>query len=485
MKTLPAGLAAEIAKQGRSLQRFHLLDVQTWDGQTYFWSDFEGTFPGVLAAGTQTYKPWLKQPPTIKRYRSQQADGGDFSLQNLSGNTIDREVAALIKAREFEGAYCVYRRWFSPLEATDEEFHATLTEQDIGDEEIRFRLTQVFQPNDISAADFRETLQCHFRFTSAQCGYRRAEAMLGLTTATIFSANTIGAGGLSMTPDLYKDELVMILTGTGAGQERYISTHTATTATLKSNWTTAPDGTSQFVIVGPGTMIVSPQLADIFSSNTIGKTGLGRGVDADKGHSVAILSGTGAGQKRQIASNTATTYTVTPNWTTAPDGTSRFVVIYRTCSHDLAACTARGVPERFPGIVQLHAGLTQIVPRFGGGCPLSGAPVKLYGDPADWAMRVQPCEEFIELLTETGRKGTFSRPDKRYCRRGLLAVWELVSGDLMLTDDGEERLVSAKAVHIPGATVDSYEARKGHIYSAWGFIGHNVKDPMTDLGLIG
>ncbi|MGH8678581.1 MAG: hypothetical protein ACREUQ_09555, partial [Burkholderiales bacterium] len=91
MKTLAAGLATELAKRGRSLSRIHLLDVQTGDGQNFFWSDFEGVFPSVLTGTNQVYKPWIKQAPSIKHFRSLQADGGDFSLQNLSGNLIDRE----------------------------------------------------------------------------------------------------------------------------------------------------------------------------------------------------------------------------------------------------------------------------------------------------------------------------------------------------------------------------------------------------------
>jgi hypothetical protein len=113
----------------------------------------------------------------------------------------------------------------------------------------------------------------------------------------------------------------------------------------------------------------------------------------------------------------------------------------------------------------------------GGPCPLSGAPVKLYGDPAWWTMRVVPHEDFIEIETETGRKGTFTPDDRRYCRRGLLAMTELTLGDWMLTEDGEERLREMAALHLPGATADSYEATQGHVNSAWGFIGHNMKEP--------
>jgi len=360
MRTLPAGMLSELAKRGRSLQRVHLVDVQRADGSTYFWSDFEGVFLSRLTGANQQYKPWITQAPTIKMSRSLKSDNGEFHLQNLSGTTIDREVAALIKGGEFEGAYVIYRPWFVPLDAAAFEFHGFLSDIQVDSDEVLFRMLQLFQPNDIPAYDFIQTVQCHFRFNSAQCGYRRGQLFLPQTTATIFSANTIGAAGLALTPDLFKDELVMVLSGTGAGQERFISTHTATTFTLKTNWTTNPDATSKFIVTGPGAMIVATTLADIFSATTIGKTGLGRTVDQDKGQSVAIISGTGAGQNRQITTNSATTYTVTPAWTTTPDATSNFIVVFRLCPKDRASCNTRGVLERFPGIIQLQPQITGI-----------------------------------------------------------------------------------------------------------------------------
>jgi len=151
-------------------------------------------------------------------------------------------------------------------------------------------------------------------------------------------------------------------------------------------------------------------------------------------------------------------------------------------SFGLAARTDRRMSARLSRIPQVRVGTSQIrTPRGGGGCPLSGAPVKLYGDPLDWEMRVLPCEDFIELVTESGRTGIFSYPDRRYCQRGLIAVSEMVIGDLMLTEDGEERLISAEKRHLPAATVDSYEASRGHIYSAWGFVGHNLKYSLENL----
>lgn len=113
-------------------------------------------------------------------------------------------------------------------------------------------------------------------------------------------------------------------------------------------------------------------------------------------------------------------------------------------------------------------------PRYQGfGCPISGAPVKLYGDPSWWTKTVEPCTDFIEMITESGRRGMFSTTDLRYCHMGLiqLSLWKV--GWLALTEDGEEKVTALNPKYDPYGEVDHYEATQGHIYSAWGFIGHN------------
>jgi hypothetical protein len=49
-------------------------------------------------------------------------------------------------------------------------------------------------------------------------------------------------------------------------------------------------------------------------------------VDAFAGKAVEIYAGTGAGQTREVVSNTADTLTVTPDWTTTPGTTSIYEV---------------------------------------------------------------------------------------------------------------------------------------------------------------
>src|SRR3989454_6990143 len=49
-----------------------------------------------------------------------------------------------------------------------------------------------------------------------------------------------------------------------------------------------------------------------------------------RSHLVRITAGTGAGQTSTVSSNTANTLTVSPAWTTIPDGTSKYAISQST-----------------------------------------------------------------------------------------------------------------------------------------------------------
>jgi hypothetical protein len=67
------------------------------------------------------------------------------------------------------------------------------------------------------------------------------------TTPNIFSATKIGLTTKAWTVNSWTNFQVRIISGTGIGQVRTISSNTATTLTVPT-WTTTPDGTSVFAI---------------------------------------------------------------------------------------------------------------------------------------------------------------------------------------------------------------------------------------------
>ncbi len=66
--------------------------------------------------------------------------------------------------------------------------------------------------------------------------------------ADIFSSNSVGSTLLAMTTDALVGHVVRIVRGKGAGQERAVTSNTATTAVVEPDWETEPDVSSVFVI---------------------------------------------------------------------------------------------------------------------------------------------------------------------------------------------------------------------------------------------
>jgi len=73
-----------------------------------------------------------------------------------------------------------------------------------------------------------------------------------------------------------------------------------------------------------------PETVNITSATTVGNTTLNMPPNLYNGATVRISSGTGAGQEQTIASNTASTLTITIPWSVEPDATSSFLIAEST-----------------------------------------------------------------------------------------------------------------------------------------------------------
>jgi phage-related protein len=169
-RTLPAGTEAFLARQGGMFVPVVLVDIQTIDGTQYFWSDYEGTYPAKIVGGNQFYNGWIKSGCNFTRSRDMSSNAGDLLLQNLSGNTIDRDVASALKNHEFEGAYAVTRLWVPLLDAAIDEFHCSLTEPTSKEDEAGARELQLFDPAQFVIAGDVQVETCTWRYKSLQCG---------------------------------------------------------------------------------------------------------------------------------------------------------------------------------------------------------------------------------------------------------------------------------------------------------------------------
>lgn len=149
-------------------------------------------------------------------------------------------------------------------------------------------------------------------------------------TATSGAVGAINNTGAAYTVDALIGYTVRITAGTGSGQEVLIADNTATSIVPAIDFTVAPDNTSVYEIVSYDyrnsneTILVESERVLSAGANTIVASGTDWSTNGYQGFLVRVTGGTGAGQIRYIASNNATTLTVSQAWAVNPDSTSQF-----------------------------------------------------------------------------------------------------------------------------------------------------------------
>ena len=88
---------------------------------------------------------------------------------------------------------------------------------------------------------------------------RALEVAVDTGNVTSASSNTLTDSSKNWPTDQWKDYIVEIVSGTGAGQVRRIVSNTKDTLTVEPDWTTVPDSTSRYAIrfAGVGVMSLS------------------------------------------------------------------------------------------------------------------------------------------------------------------------------------------------------------------------------------
>jgi len=157
------------------------------------------------------------------------------------------------------------------------------------------------------------------RTTENASTWERGIATGGSATTLVDAAH--GVDVASWKVDQWKDYWVYIYSGVGAGQIRKIDSNTANTLTWTTHINPHPNATSRYFIIG-----FDAGTATAGAASTITDSTKAWEVNRWRNYAVRILAGTGAGQLRPIASNTATALTIVGTWATTPDNTSVFAI---------------------------------------------------------------------------------------------------------------------------------------------------------------
>jgi hypothetical protein len=162
-----------------------LLDVVKLDGTSYHWANKEIDVPAVYTGTTPAwaealanppadydthYFPWLLSAIGFHYTRSMQSDQATIEVQDVSGNTLQRDLAGMIVASSFEGALFAFREYNLVAQQPEFEQHGRLTVIGTTEMECQFGAGQLFNPNDYDGNPYAYSETCQWRYASFACG---------------------------------------------------------------------------------------------------------------------------------------------------------------------------------------------------------------------------------------------------------------------------------------------------------------------------
>jgi hypothetical protein len=163
-----------------------LLDIVCLDGTAYHWGNKQldgvaplltGTTPAWLATQAfqpasyaNHYYPWLLAATGFHHTRAMQSDTATIEIQNVSGNTLQRDVAGMIVGTAFEGALFVFREWNLLAQGVTFVQYGRLTVISTTPFEISFGANQLYNANDYDGQPYDYSETCQWRYSSPACG---------------------------------------------------------------------------------------------------------------------------------------------------------------------------------------------------------------------------------------------------------------------------------------------------------------------------
>jgi hypothetical protein len=157
------------------------------------------------------------------------------------------------------------------------------------------------------------------RTTENSSIWERGLATGGTNTTIVDAAHGVDAA--AWRTNQWAGYWVFVYSGTGAGNIRRIDSNTGDTLTFTTHLTPNTDTTSRYFIIG-----FDAGTATAGAANTLTDSTKAWATNRWANYDIRILHGTGRGQTRTIASNTATVITTQSPWDTIPDATSVFAL---------------------------------------------------------------------------------------------------------------------------------------------------------------
>ena len=127
--------------------------------------------------------------------------------------------------------------------------------------------------------------------------------------------------------DAYQGQRVDIVAGVGAGQSRRILRNTLTTLVLETAWTVTPSDISDYAIRAATNPVQHAGAVSSATTRTVTDSSLSLVPGSQRGLTLVVTSGGAVGDRRPIADNDATTYTLVRPWEVVPEPGALYLLL--------------------------------------------------------------------------------------------------------------------------------------------------------------
>jgi hypothetical protein len=146
-----------------------LLEVQTAAGATYLWSEHKAEWPSLILGTPAQYLDWLMDS-LFAENGSTETDTAQFTVQNLSGNTVQRDAMMAFTTTELIGALVVARIWNGAAMTPLFTFIGSVTEVEPDENSMTLHVEGFGNWSSIQAPAYNIDVACPLNFGSVACG---------------------------------------------------------------------------------------------------------------------------------------------------------------------------------------------------------------------------------------------------------------------------------------------------------------------------
>ena len=148
-----------------------LIEIITPGGVVLYVSDQQIVANSVLTSSAAvTNLPWLASAATFQESKTTKTSTGKFTLQNLSGDTVMRDLSRIFSMTELTGSICFCRVWLPAAEAAIYSWLGKMREPEERGDTFACSLIGFDNWSMIKAPPFHVGETCGLDFGSVECG---------------------------------------------------------------------------------------------------------------------------------------------------------------------------------------------------------------------------------------------------------------------------------------------------------------------------